>query len=71
MAGLLDPLGVSSLMTLHEDDTTPWNQLVQLDALMNHMLGVQVLKDQLVNEDLPAKAREQARKLGWSAYERA
>jgi asparagine synthase (glutamine-hydrolysing) len=68
--GLLDPLGVSSLMTLHEDDTTPWNQLVQLDALMNHMLGVQILKDQLVNTDIPALARKQAEKLGWSARKR-
>jgi asparagine synthase (glutamine-hydrolysing) len=69
--GLLDPLGVSSMMTLHEDDKTPWNQLVQLDALMNHMLGVQILKDQLVNQDIPGLARKQAEKLGWSAYERA
>ena len=69
--GLLDPLGVSSLVTLHEDDRTPWNQLVQLDALMNHMLGVQILQEQLINADIPGMARKQAEKLGWSAFERA
>ncbi|MEJ2362465.1 MAG: asparagine synthase (glutamine-hydrolyzing) [Gammaproteobacteria bacterium] len=64
-AGLLDPDGVQALFNLHEDKDTPASTQVQLDAVINHMLGVQVLHSQFVATDVPAQARAQADKLGW------
>jgi asparagine synthase (glutamine-hydrolysing) len=66
-AGLLDAEGVRAIFELHEAaDTTPATR-VQLDAVINHLIGVQVLHGQFVEADLPRRALESANRLGWAA----
>jgi len=64
-AGLLDPAGVAALFALHEGKDTPASTQVQLDAVINHMLGLQILHEQFVQTDVPAQARAAADRLGW------
>lgn len=64
-AGLLDAKGVEALFRLHEaPDTTAATQ-TQLDAVINHLIGVQVLHQHFVANDIPALARRRAAELGW------
>lgn len=65
-AGLLDYAEVEALFALHEADDASAELQVQLDAVINHMLGVQVLYKQFVQTDVPAQAAERAQELGWS-----
>ncbi|MEJ2315442.1 MAG: asparagine synthase (glutamine-hydrolyzing) [Gammaproteobacteria bacterium] len=66
-AGLLDYAGVESIFRLHEAaDTTAATQ-TQLDAVINHMIGVQALYHHFVATDVPAQARRRAEELGWRA----
>ena len=65
-AGLLDPAGVEALFALHESDNTPASTQVQLDAVINHMIGVQVLHQHFVATDVPAQAAHKAASLGWT-----
>jgi asparagine synthase (glutamine-hydrolysing) len=58
--GLLDGAGVQSLLDQYSDDEKPRAELVQLDALVNHMLGVQILHEQLIADDVPARAAAMA-----------
>lgn len=64
-AGLLDPEGVRRVFELHEDENTPAATQVQLDAVINHMIGVQVLHEKFVATDIPALARQKADEFGW------
>jgi asparagine synthase (glutamine-hydrolysing) len=66
-AGLLDVQGVSKLFELHEDADTSTSTQVQLDAVINHMLGVQIMHRHFVVQDVPALARRRAEELGWAA----
>jgi asparagine synthase (glutamine-hydrolysing) len=66
-AGLLDPEGVRQLFELHESEDTPASTQVQLDAVINHMIGVQVLHEHFVAADIPQIARRRAESLGWHA----
>jgi asparagine synthase (glutamine-hydrolysing) len=66
-AGLLDPAGVKALFDLHEAEDTTVSTQVQLDAVINHMIGVQVLHRHFVAQDVPALARQKAKELGWAA----
>ncbi|HSP01690.1 MAG TPA: asparagine synthase C-terminal domain-containing protein, partial [Thioalkalivibrio sp.] len=66
-AGLLDPAGVKALFDLHESEDTTTSTQVQLDAVINHMIGVQVLHSHFVAQDVPALARKKAQELGWAA----
>ncbi|SIT69158.1 asparagine synthase (glutamine-hydrolysing) [Ectothiorhodosinus mongolicus] len=66
-AGLLDVNGVKALFQLHEAADTSASTQVQLDAVINHMIGVQVLHHQFVAQDIPALARKRAAELGWAA----
>ena len=66
-AGLLDRSGVRTLFELHENPATPASTQVQLDAVINHLLGVQILHEHFVAADVPAQARAKAVELGWSA----
>ena len=59
-AGLLDQRGVEEILALYADESRPRAELVQLDAVINHMLGVQVLHRQLIADDVPARAAEAA-----------
>ncbi len=64
-AGLLDPAGVAALFALHEAPETGTATQVQLDASINHLLGVQILHQHFVAADVPRQARETAQRLGW------
>lgn len=66
-AGLLDKKGVQQLFELHEADDTNVSTRVQLDAVINHMLGIQIMHEHFVAADVPRQAAEQAQKLGWFA----
>ena len=66
-AGLLDAEGVKALFKLHESPDTSGATQTQLDAVINHLIGVQVLHEQFVASDIPALARKKAAELGWRA----
>jgi asparagine synthase (glutamine-hydrolysing) len=66
-AGLLDADGVSALFALHESPATSTATQTQLDAMINHLIGVQVLHRHFIATDIPAEARQKARELGWRA----
>src|SRR5680860_366621 len=66
-AGLLDAAGVKELFDLHEKKDTDAATRVQLDAVINHLLGVQILHRSFVAEDVPAQARKHASQLKWAA----
>ena len=65
-AGLLDNAGVRNLFDLHENPQTSNATQVQLDAVINHMLGVQILHRQFVSTPVPEQARKRADELGWT-----
>lgn len=64
-AGLLDIEGVKNLFDVHEDPKTSAATQVQLDAVVNHMLSVQILHRHFVENDIPAQAYRKAQELGW------
>jgi asparagine synthase (glutamine-hydrolysing) len=66
-AGILDPKGVRELFALHAAPDTSRATRVQLDAVINHLIGVQILHRQFVASDLPRRAMEFAGRLGWAA----
>lgn len=66
-AGLLSVSGVKSLFELHDDPAITAATQNKLDAVINHMLGVQVLHKHFVAADIPSQARARARELGWQA----
>ncbi|MEQ8956133.1 MAG: asparagine synthase (glutamine-hydrolyzing), partial [Gammaproteobacteria bacterium] len=63
--GLLDHAGVSELFARHEDPDMSVAEKVQIDAVVNHLIGVQVLHQHFIAADLPAMARRRAEELGW------
>lgn len=67
-AGLLDHAGVEALFKIHEDPNTSAATQVQLDAVINHMMGVQILHRHFIINDIPKLARERAIELGWFAH---
>jgi asparagine synthase (glutamine-hydrolysing) len=64
-AGLLSREGVRDLFARHEAAATSVAEKVQMDAVINHLLGVQILHRQFVATDVPAQARAEADRLGW------
>lgn len=64
-AGLLDKAGVRVLFELHEADNTSTSTQVQLDAVINHIIGIQVLHQHFVENDIPGQARKKADELRW------
>jgi asparagine synthase (glutamine-hydrolysing) len=64
-AGLLDSEGVRKLFDIHENPKTSAATQVQLDAVINHMLSVQIMHQQFVASDIPAQAQQKAQELGW------
>jgi asparagine synthase (glutamine-hydrolysing) len=66
-AGLLNAEGVAALFKLHEAPNTSAATQVQLDAVINHLLGVQILHRHFVVTDIPALAKRKAEALGWQA----
>ena len=65
-AGLLSQEGVQALIERHEDPATSDSERVQMDAVINHLLGVQMLHRLFVATDIPELARQEADRLGWS-----
>ncbi|RUO73217.1 asparagine synthase (glutamine-hydrolyzing) [Idiomarina ramblicola] len=65
-AGLLDYKEVVRTFERHQDDNVPNEERVQLDAVINHMLGVQVLHHHFVATDVPKQAQQRASELGWT-----
>lgn len=66
-AGLLSWAGVNELFERHERPETSGAEKVQMDALINHLLGVQILHERFVAADIPALAASRAQELGWVA----
>jgi asparagine synthase (glutamine-hydrolysing) len=66
-AGLLDADGVAALFSLHDASTTSAATQTQLDAVINHLIGVQILHQHFIASDVPAEARRKAKELGWQA----
>lgn len=64
-AGLLSKAGVQSLFARHKDPATTDSDRVQMDAMINHLLCVQMLHRMFVATDVPAQARQAAEQLGW------
>jgi len=66
-AGLLDFDEVEKLFAMHDDPAITPEVQVQLDAVVNHMLGVQILHQFFVQTDVPSEAAKRAAELGWAA----
>ena len=66
-AGILDAKGVKSLFKLHESPDTSDSNKVQLDAIVNHLIGIQVLHAHFIQQDIPKLAQQRAQELGWAA----
>jgi len=66
-AGLLDADAVNKLFALSAAKDTSLATKTQLDAVINHLIGVQVLYQRFVAADIPAMARSKAAELGWQA----
>jgi asparagine synthase (glutamine-hydrolysing) len=65
-AGVLDKDGVHAIFELHDAEDTTASTKVQLDAVINHMIGIQVLHSHFVAQDMPAVAQQRAQELGWT-----
>ncbi|MBF2001474.1 MAG: asparagine synthase (glutamine-hydrolyzing) [Synechococcales cyanobacterium M58_A2018_015] len=68
-AGLLDHAAVQQLLQRHADEATPVAERVQLDAVVNHLLSVQILHEQYIHTNVPQQARQRATDLGWQVSE--
>ncbi len=64
-AGLLSREGVGALFDLHESPDTTAATRNTLDAIFNHLIGVQTLHAQFVARDVPGQAQARADELGW------
>jgi len=64
-AGILDLQGVEALFDKHQSSDTSASSKVQLDAVVNHLIGIQILYSQFVEQDIPALAAKRAQELGW------
>ncbi|MGD2118604.1 MAG: asparagine synthase (glutamine-hydrolyzing) [Chromatiales bacterium] len=64
-AGILSQDGVRQLFALHEDPQITAATQNKLDAIFNHMIGVQALYAHFVAQDIPALAKSRAQQLGW------
>lgn len=65
--GLLSHQGVATLFARHDDPGVSMAEKVQMDAVFNHLLGVQILHEHFVSTDVPALASKRAAELGWVA----
>jgi asparagine synthase (glutamine-hydrolysing) len=68
-AGLLDRAGVQALFERHDHPDTSAAQRVQLDAVINHLICVQIMHRLFVAADIPAQAQQLADKLGWRLHQ--
>lgn len=66
-AGLLDSAAIDKMIKDHENPDMDRETKVQLDAVINHVLGVQLLHHHFVEQDIPKLAQQRADELGWHA----
>lgn len=66
-SGLLSYKGVQAIFDQHESSDISAADQVQFDAVINHMLGVQILHKHFIETDVPKQAAEKAKELGWAA----
>lgn len=66
-AGLIDYDALQDMINSHSDPTVSRDHKVQMDAILNHVLGVQLLHHHFVKQDIPKKAAAKAHELGWAA----
>lgn len=64
-SGLLDSEAVDRILLRHGDENTRIAQRVQLDAVINHLLSVQMMHEHFVAKDIPKLARNRAVELDW------
>ena len=64
-AGLLSFKGVTDFFAKHENPEIDVAERVQMDAIINHLLGVQILHEHFIDTDVPALAEQRAQELGW------
>ncbi len=65
--GLLSFEGVTAFFDRHDDPATTAAERVQMDAIINHLIGVQVLYEHFINTDVTVLAEQRAKELGWAA----
>lgn len=65
-AGILDPENVRLAIAEAYSHNASRARKVQLDAVINHMLCVQILHKQFIAADVPARAAQRAQQLGWT-----
>lgn len=65
--GLLSHAGVKAMFERHESPDVSVAEKTQTDAVINHLLGVQILHQHFIETDLPALAQQRADELGWAA----
>ena len=68
-AGLLDNAAVQGIFNRYSHTETPVAEQVQLDAIIDHLLSVQILHEHFIASDVPQIARDRANSLGWRAEE--
>jgi asparagine synthase (glutamine-hydrolysing) len=66
-AGLLNTDAVHTLFDRYQNPETPVSEQVQLDAMIDHMLSVQILHERFIAADVPKIAGDRAKSLGWKA----
>ncbi|NET50141.1 MAG: hypothetical protein F6K09_15780, partial [Merismopedia sp. SIO2A8] len=57
--------GVTALFNRYHDPSTSIADQVQMDAMINHLLSVQMLHHHLIDIDVPKLAQDKAEALGW------
>ena len=58
-------LEVSAIALISVSLLSPVSTQVKLDAVINHMLGVQILHKHFIESDVPEMAGVKAKELGW------
>ena len=66
-AGLIDYGALQDMIKKNDDPTVPREDKVQMDAILNHVLGVQLLHHHFIENDVPKMAAAKAHELGWVA----
>lgn len=66
-AGFLDAGAVDRLIKQHGDPSVGHDTKVQLDAVINHVLGLQLMHEHFIEQDVPKFAAQRAAELGWHA----
>ncbi len=66
-SGLLDKAAIDNLTEEALSENTDRARKIQLDAMINHMLGVEILHNQFIETDIPKFAAKEAQRLNWLA----